>query len=352
MNRLQRLEARRIDENIKEAKLEGELYKSLQQSDSVRYAIGAMQPIDPEYTHNTFKQGNRIRDCLRKDSDVQPCDFKYQGSVTNDTHIKAVSDIDLVVMTKRFNWVMKPLEPAHPYEGDDKADIRRLRQQCTTSVRNHFPKANVEEGSKAIAITGGSLTRDVDVVPGAWCDTAKSKAYGEDYRGICLVDMGDGEYITNFPWVHNLKVADRDDNTLGGLRKSTRLMKSLKADSDKKDMLSSYDIVSIAYNMPVQSLLFPPPYELAIVQTTRDYCVSLRENDALRASIEVPNGTRKVFGSDGANCTQLINMIAELDQLIYDIASDAYRPFTKLQEARVEHRAGLRPPPSFTLLGR
>ena len=55
MSRLDKLNHRRIDDNIIEAKLFNETYRNISQSDSVKYVIGAMQPIDQEYTKNTYK---------------------------------------------------------------------------------------------------------------------------------------------------------------------------------------------------------------------------------------------------------------------------------------------------------
>ena len=66
INRLERLSARRTDPTITSAKLLNEAYRSISQSDSVRYVIGAMQPIDPEYTKNTYAEGERISNQLQK----------------------------------------------------------------------------------------------------------------------------------------------------------------------------------------------------------------------------------------------------------------------------------------------
>jgi len=102
-------------------------------------------------------------------------------------------------------------------------------------------------------------------------------------------------------------------------------------------MLSSYDIVSIAYNITDEQLRFQPPYELVILESCRNYCVFLKRDQLARDGISVPNGTRKVFSVGGATTEQLDNMIRELEQLIADIAHDVSRPLTKLAEARIEH---------------
>ena len=54
MSRLDNLNSRRIDPLVESAKLLNESYRGIAQSDSVKYVIGSMQPIDPEYTKNRF----------------------------------------------------------------------------------------------------------------------------------------------------------------------------------------------------------------------------------------------------------------------------------------------------------
>ena len=92
MGRLERLEQRRLDSSVLvKASMANEVYREIRESESVRYAIGAMQPIDPEYTRNTFLQGDRVKSQL-KERLAQECEFEYQGSTTTDTHIKVFND--------------------------------------------------------------------------------------------------------------------------------------------------------------------------------------------------------------------------------------------------------------------
>jgi len=215
-----------MDPGVAQAKLANEVYRSMQQSDGVRYAIGAMQPIDPDYTANTFEQGLRVQRSLTADANVQTCNFKFQGSTTNDTHIKAASDIDLVVLTKKFTWLKAPLQPSSPYTGDTKVEMKTLREQCVDSIRSNFPAVGIDDtGGKAVCLSGGSLTRNVDLVPAGWLDTQESETLGANYRGIEIIDRNTGENISNFPWVHNMRIEEKDSRCYGGLRRAARLMK-------------------------------------------------------------------------------------------------------------------------------
>src|SRR5579863_5137093 len=105
-NRIGKLRARRTDPLIKAAAAGQlrEVYDRISEDESVRYAIGAMQPIDDEYTKNTYEEGNRVKAQLDKalNQPRQTAEFEYQGSVTNNTHIKAHSDIDLLALHAYF----------------------------------------------------------------------------------------------------------------------------------------------------------------------------------------------------------------------------------------------------------
>jgi hypothetical protein len=334
--RLDKLQARRIDPSLFTAKLLNESWRSIQQSESVRYVIGAMQPIDPDYTANTFAQGDRVKNQLEKA--LSPaCDYRYQGSTTNDTHIKAVSDIDLLVITKKFFGLEPPLVPNYPYTGDAIQDLATLRTDSERTVRDAFPKATVVAKSTAISLEGGSLTRKVDVVPAAWHDTVRYDKEKHDFlRGVEVFDSHAKRRVANTPFLHNAWIDYQDKQTQGGLRKAARLMKSLKYDSDSVD-LSSYDIVGIAFNISPASINVPKGNELQILNACHEYVTVLSQNQTLRDSINVPDGHRKVFAAGHATAKGLEQLKSELDKLSMDVLRENQRSFRKLAEARVAY---------------
>ncbi|MCK5832030.1 MAG: hypothetical protein KAH20_17195 [Methylococcales bacterium] len=337
MSLLDKLEARRIDPSIEEAKLLNEAYKRIQQSDSVKYVIGAMQPIDPEYTKNTYIQGERICNQLKSRLEDN-CEYEYQGSVTNDTHIKAKSDIDVLVLTGKFVTLESPQEVSSPYKGNPIQDLVDLRKDCVSSLENAFPQAEVDSsGSKSIAIEGGSLTRKVDVVPSNWFNTNKyAETKNKIYRAVQILDSKKLERLKNTPFLHNAWIEHKDSETNGGLRKAARLMKSLKYDTETID-LSSYDIVSIAFNMNNSLLNFPNKQELSIFSSCLAYCKTLQSNINLRESLNVPDEHRKIFTEGHATLQGLNQLTYELEKLSNDVLQENFRSFKKLEEARVEY---------------
>lgn len=337
INRLERLSARRTDPAITSAKLLNEAYRSIGQSDSVRYVIGAMQPIDPEYTKNTYTEGERVCNQLQKRLSNK-CDYEYQGSVTNDTHIKARSDIDVLVLTKKYETLEDPQVPSNPYKGNPIQDLLDLRTESISSLESAFPEATVDSsGAKSVSIEGGSLRRKIDVVPSNWFNTNKyAETNQQMYRGVQILDAENKTRLKNTPFLHNAWIAHRDGNTNGGLRKAARLMKSLKYDAESID-LSSYDIVSIAFNIPEADLNLPKNMELAILDSCHNFCMELQNNSYKREALEVPDGHRKIFTDGHATLNGLNRLTSALGDLVNDVLRENARSFRKLAEARIDY---------------
>jgi len=335
--RLDRLTARRTDPYVTNAKLLNEAYRSLLQSESVRYVVGAMQPIDPEYTKNTYAQGDRVCNQLRNRLSTK-CEYEYQGSVTNDTHIKARSDIDILLLIDKFYTLEKPQEPTHPYQGDPLEDLYDLRAEAIASLESAFPEASVgTTGSKSITIEGGSLRRKIDVVPSNWHNTNKYAETGQKkYRGVEILDAKRRTRLKNTPFLHNAWIEYKDSHTNGGMRKAARLMKSLKYDTENID-LSSYDIVSLAFNISDSELNLPRGMELSILDACHNLCNELQTNHQRRESLDVPDGHRKIFTDGHATADGLFQLTAALAALINDVLNENQRSFKRLAEARVEY---------------
>lgn len=336
MRRLEQLEARRYDQAVK-ASLAGEIYKRMRESESVRYTIGAMQPIDPDYTKNTIEQGERVKNQLKERLSIE-CDYEFQGSTMTDTHIKARSDIDLLLIRQGWYWVEGA--SVSPYSGDAREDMRRLRREATVAMTAAFPQAQLDDtGSTSFKLSGASLSRVVDVVPASWYNTSDyTRTSDKTHRGVKVFNKNTGEFIPNTPFLHKRRIEERDQRTRGGLRRAVRLMKSLRYDSDGRADMSSYNIAGIAYNIPELGLLHEPARELAILEACWEYCQRLSFDLALRDSIRVPDGSRTVFGGgQGATGIQLAALTKELSDLRRDVLTENARSFTKLLEARIAH---------------
>lgn len=339
MARLDKLRSRRIDPRQILAKAINEVYERVQEDDAIKYALGAMQPIDAEYTRNTFVESERVQNqltagYLRKSLKV---DYEHQGSVTSDTHIKAHSDIDLLVVETRFISLEQPLRPSSPYKGDPFQDLMELRTEAEQTLRLAFPAADLDfSGSKAISISGGSLRRTIDVVLASWLDTLEYKeGRGPHFRGVSVLDVAEKTRISNKPFLHSHRINERDLIERGNLRKVIRLLKSLKYDADREPNFSSYDIASVAWATPYNFWQVDRAQELLLVEQSCKWLDYLSNHQDYALTLDVPNGTRKIFGSKGASFSGLGQLQNELHGLRSDIEKGLARSFRNLQEARI-----------------
>lgn len=336
---LGQMRARRVDTFEKTATL-NEAYDSDRlrgEGTAVKYAIGAMQPIDKQYTDNTYREGDRVKNQLEKAELV--CDFAYQGSVTSDTHIRAHSDIDLLTLTCKFVTVDAAGPVTDPYPGNPIDDLLLLRRESITVLRARFPEASLDQsGAKCISISGGSLRRKIDVVSSNWRNTQRYDSTGRSvFRGVDVLDCRAKSTIRNLPFLHNERIRDNDGLTNGGLRKAIRLLKSLRYDAEKIPDISSYDIAAIAYTMDNNALSVLRGAELILVERCKSHLDKIAADSTYREGLAVPNGTRKIFGSDGATVKGLTELRQEVDRLLHEIKNDLQRSFRNLAAARIEY---------------
>jgi hypothetical protein len=151
---LQNLRNRRNPENI----LLKEAYPHLEEDDAVKYLVGAMEPIDPTYTQKTFDEGDRVKNQIVSGllANQLSAEYEYQGSAVKDTHIRAYSDLDMLVLEERFYT----LEPhANTGESIPRQPHRRslqIRRICKSTLISAFPASVEDSGARSVKISGGS----------------------------------------------------------------------------------------------------------------------------------------------------------------------------------------------------
>jgi len=345
-NRIERLRVRRkgvneiyaMDEAL--ASRQVLLEKSAQQGNwenrasgksATKYALGAMQEVDPVYTRVSIDTAERIENQLadrlkRKDITTS---FRLQGSVPLNIHIKGVSDVDILAIDEQIFMSDRNGIKNHTYTPSDKTSvdvILALRIEIEDSLISAFPAATVHtDNAKSVKITGGSLARDVDVVPAVWWNNVKYQASDrETDRGVTILNKKTSECINNTPFFHIELITDRCGRTFGGLRKSIRLLKNIKADSEaegNKIGLSSFDIASIMYHADVNNLGQGRFYELAILGETQRWLDWLWNNYEQAKNLYVPDQTRKIFDNNDKKA-ELGKLSHEVDKLVLAVAHE------------------------------
>lgn len=321
MQRLAQLEARRIAPEDRLIFNEG--YKTIKYPENTKYALGAMMPVDAKYTNVTLEQADRVQNQLQQNLSSSP-EYRHQGSVSNDTHVRFHSDIDLLVITEEFYSLEQPQVPTIRYTGDPIKEILDLRSQCNQILKDKFPETIVNNaGAKSISIEGGSLKRKVDVVPSNWFDSNEYNEKKLDYlRGIQVTDKETKTRITNYPFKHNYMLNARDQRFHDNLKKVIRLLKNVRSDSDGKIDFSSFDIAGIAYHMPDVYLNITPHFPLPLSFNSQLWIKYLLDNESYRKSLYVVDGTRKIFDDDQKKMKELSKIYSELSELNGEITKE------------------------------
>ncbi|NKA35911.1 hypothetical protein ACQVRY_13740 [Ralstonia pseudosolanacearum] len=298
-----------------------------------RYAIGAMQAVGQKYTEVSEQTGERVASQLRDRLAKAGIDaeFRLQGSVPLNVHIKRVSDVDVLAITKNFytynNTGARALRGGYtnPSQRTSSGILSNLRQQVELDLDDAFPAAKVDKtGAKAVKVSGGSLQRSVDVVPAHWYDTKEYQASGRQAdRAVTIYNKKTGETIDNLPFLHIERVGSRCDSINGGLRKAIRLCKSVKADSDRDIQLSSYDIAAIMYHADMSALRLGQYSDLAVLSETQRHLDALYRDPIAAGRLWVPDGSRVIFDT-AEKRNWLLWLSVEMDELLKNVYQENF----------------------------
>lgn len=306
-----------------------ESYQTLAQGKYVKYAIGAMQPVNHKYTSISYREGERVIKCLMDGLGHHSPDFELQGSLPMDLHLRHNSDVDILALHGQFHRYTSPaIRTYSPYIGRGMVfEVEDLRNDAIRILGNHFPAATVTPKDKSICITGGSLLRDIDVVPSVWLDTiAYQYSNHKNDRGVEILDRSKWELVPNSPFKFRYEIDSKDRRVGGNLKKVIRLLKTLMKDSEQENRLSSYDIASMVWNMADNLLLVATYHDLVLLDNARTWLFSLLNDESLRILLNTPDGSRKVFDNDSEKKKGLQSLYSDLDSLCLSI----YRELTAL----------------------
>jgi hypothetical protein len=302
-----------------------------------QYALGAMQPVDADYTRISLAEAERVGKQLDAGLRARGRDvgFRLQGSVPCDIHIRGVSDVDLLVLDEAF--ITYDATGARARAGQFNSPIaytplsalQSLRSGAESILKDKFPQAKVDtSGAKAIKLSGGSLRRPVDVVPSHWHDTSDYQAtWREADRGVKVLDKSIPESVLNMPCRHIERIDQRDAQARSGLKKAIRLLKNVKADAIEegaKIPLPSFDIASAMWHADLGALAAGSVYELAIVAEAVRHLDYLARNTAHAKTLLVPDGSRPIFNTN-EKLEALVQLSLEMDDLALQIGREQDR---------------------------
>lgn len=343
LDRLDRLAAdARIDAVAKSLQTEAWQARASSQP-YTQYALGAMQEVGPDYTRISIATAERVGRQLA--SAISWLEFQLQGSVPLNVHIRGVSDVDLLALTTNFliydSRGVSGLGGVYtPTLQTSSGALSKLRADVEAVLPDRFPAATVDiSGGKAVKLSGGSLARQVDVVPSHWYDTvAFQQTQQQADRGVYIFNKKTGETISNFPFLHIKRVSERCDSALGGLRKAIRLCKNVKADAEDEGStiaFPSFDIAATMYHADMQELKIGYLYELRILAETQRYLDYLYHNESYAKSLRVPDDSRFIFDTQ-SKYEGMKKLSIEMDDLLREVAAE-HRPGLIIQPGTPLH---------------
>lgn len=286
-------------------------YEKLNENAAIKYVIGAMAAVSAESTRVSKDEGIRVATTLvemLRTSGINT-EMRLQGSVALNIHIEGHSDVDMLILKTDVITVEGPELPGTNYvDASDKRlmvdIIRELRLLAEEKLTSRYYAADVNiNGSKSIALNGGSLRRKVDIVPACWHDThdyQRNKI--ESLRAVKIYDKSNHVLIENKPFLHIEKVNVRDSLYFGNLKKVVRLMKNVIADmpeykKTKAKALTSFDIAAIAYAMN-ESLYCSQFSPLTLLENLRVFLLLISYIDERRENLLVPDESRVIFNTE------------------------------------------------------
>lgn len=299
-----------------------------------RYALGAMEEVGPEFTRVGIEQAERVGKQLAAglpDYGIA-VDFRLQGSVPANVHIRSVSDVDLLVLDVGFHTYDRSglkNQLGHyrdPISYTPLSALQKLRLRSETILKDKFPAAEVDtSGGKAIRLSGGSLRRPVDVVPSHWHDTVDYQASQVEHdRGVFILDKKIPDRLLNMPFRHVVRLHERDAHCRQGLKKAIRLCKNVKADAEsegKSITLPSFDIAAVMWHANQLALAAGIVNELAILRETQRHLDALSRDHAAARKLVVPDGSRAIFDT-AEKLTGLTHLSVEMDDLAVEVAKE------------------------------
>lgn len=284
--------------------------------DIAKYVKLAMNEVDPLYTNKTLEAGENAKYHLSRELH-QNVDFRYQGSVMTRTHIRGVSDIDLLTITGKFhdtdykkavsflenhpyaydsntirikNWVNN----FSRYTGDANNDLRQLRIEDENILKSHYVICDTNK-PKSIRLTNQNLHRDVDVVVASWHDSLDYiSGMGDTYRGIYIYDKQKNERIgPDFPFLCIDRINTRSSNTEGRLKKMIRFLKNVRTDAAINIDLTSFDINAICYDINTND--YRNSYYMDLVRVLWLKLYHLCQNESEANNLKSVDGSEYIF---------------------------------------------------------
>ncbi|MEQ9306487.1 MAG: hypothetical protein RJQ14_21420 [Marinoscillum sp.] len=309
---LENLLGRRYDEALRES-IVSDAFEECEYADSIKYALEAMQEIDPSYAYKTFHITKRIQDKLDKvfhEIDLK-VDFRYQGPIQTETHIVLYGGVELMILSKTYS--KKPW-----------TQVTRIAQEVMGTLTGDQNFTGIDYSSKLrIKLFTSKPQCEIKLLPAVWLDNPEFLTSKREIdRGICEYNMLKKTRRKYLPFMNIARINAKDSRCNGGLKKIIRLLLSLQRDSTANIELNWYEISSMIYAIPEKQLKFNSEYSLSLLGVVSAQLNRVVTDKNYRERLASPSEKELVFGSRHYLNDEVVKLKTELDLLIQDLNAE------------------------------
>lgn len=315
--------------------------------DYVRFAMAA---VDHKFTEDIKKAGNNVKTHLQRT--LSNVDYEYQGSVMTDTHIKANSDIDLLVISNRFynipsNFELQSLINDYSlntsqrtlaqdiinsprFTEDSDAVLLQNRILSEETLQRQYISCDTKK-SKCITIYNSDLRKYVDTVIACYNDDVFSlkNLREKKYRGIKIYEKNVGTGKTDHPFFTIDSINTKSALAHGRLKKMIRFLKNFMFDSSYNyQELKSFGVNIICYNIEVSRYNTLHYVELLLI--IQQQLKKIIMDKIYMSSLTSIDGSEKLFyDSNGNFYDNKFNEVKQLENELSLLINDIYYNFKK-----------------------
>lgn len=309
---VENLKGRRYDEALREPVLSDAFHQS-GYSDCLLYALESMVEIDASYAYKVYANSRRIHEIVAKSLKQRgyDVDYRYQGALKTYSNILLYGDVEIIVIKKNLS------EKPHQ-------DMQTLAMDLLEILRKDPTFKSVDYSDKTrIRITAQKPTCEIDLLPSMWINSAEYlKTKNEIYRGIAEFDFKNKKVKKYLPFLNIARINSRDQHTNGNLKAMSRLLMTLRADSEEKINLRDSEINAILYNMPLEELSAPMNKILMLLPKVSARLEKLSTDTAYFSQMLSPAEKDRVFAGRPEKQQEIRKLNSSLSLLISDLKND------------------------------
>ena len=174
-----------------------------------------------------------------------------------------------------------------------------------------------------IRITALKPTCEISILPSVWVDSAAyKKTKNEIYRGIAEFDFKHKKVKKYLPFLNVARINAKDQKVGGNLKNISRLLKTLRTDSEDGIDLEDSEINAIVYSLPDAALRTDAKHLLTLLPKTEEKLNDMFTNASSFDGLLSPSEKDHVFEGRPDKKAAVGKLKNALTTLITDLEAD------------------------------